>query len=414
MTIGILSKATTAKVETTKEQAYEEIKLVLNEWRITNATTNKTLEQFLDEKMESNEIDSYEMLDDGNIEIYRNGYMVEVDKKGNIVSEVQKSGPRPTVTDISIKLQDGTEVEDFSQEIGTPLVIDFKASIEGGEIISIEPNKPYTTNGNEQTITFTITGKINEDEYTRKVKISVNDKYLKTYETMERVANELTNDGYKKVQISANGEDILHKINAIVYNNDLRLDGRTNVKGATLKDNIYEFGDSTKDVATETEDAQNTVMLKVNGNITINEGVTLTTCKSEEGYGGPKGLIIYCTGTIINDGEISMTARGAKAEGQNIYLLKNADNSYEFIPKNGEAGGESVSASAKKGGTTSTNGIKGKDGELRATAGGGSGGAFADGAIHCRPNGDFVYYDAFSTSGAGARRIFIFWRYWRW
>ena len=61
------------------EQAYEEIKLVLNEWIITNETTTKTLEQFLDEKIESNEIDSYEILDNGNIGIYRKGYMLEVD-----------------------------------------------------------------------------------------------------------------------------------------------------------------------------------------------------------------------------------------------------------------------------------------------------------------------------------------------
>ena len=33
-----------------------------------------------------------------------------------------------------------------------------------------------------------------------------------------------------------------------------------------------------------------------------------------EDFGGPKGMIVYCTGTLINNGTISMTARGAKAE----------------------------------------------------------------------------------------------------
>ena len=40
-----------------------------------------------------------------------------------------------------------------------------------------------------------------------------------------------------------------------------------------------------------------------------------------EDFGGPKGMIVYCTGTLINNGTISMTARGAKAEGQNVYLF---------------------------------------------------------------------------------------------
>lgn len=70
----------------------------------------------------------------------------------------------------------------------------------------------------------------------------------------------------------------------------------------------------------DSEDAKNTVVLKVNWNLIINEGVTLTACKSDDGYGGPKGLMIYCTGTITNNGTISMTARGARAEGENVYL----------------------------------------------------------------------------------------------
>ena len=65
------------------------------------------------------------------------------------------------------------------------------------------------------------------------------------------------------------------------------------------------------------------VVLKVKGNLTISENVTLTSCKNDKGYGGPKGMLVYCTGTITNNGKISMTARGAIAEGQNVYLWKN-------------------------------------------------------------------------------------------
>ena len=32
-------------------------------------------------------------------------------------------------------------------------------------------------------------------------------------------------------------------------------------------------------------------------------------------YGGPKGMFIYCSGKLTNNGRISMTAKGAKAVG---------------------------------------------------------------------------------------------------
>ena len=46
----------------------------------------------------------------------------------------------------------------------------------------------------------------------------------------------------------------------------------------------------------------------------------------------PKECIYIVNGTLTNNGTISMTARGAKAEGQDVYLLKNLEGNYEFIP----------------------------------------------------------------------------------
>ena len=43
-------------------------------------------------------------------------------------------------------------------------------------------------------------------------------------------------------------------------------------------------------------------------------------------------MMIYCTGTLTNNGTISMTARGAKASGQNVYLWQNLNGEYEYIP----------------------------------------------------------------------------------
>ena len=117
------------------------------------------------------------------------------------------------------------------------------------------------------------------------------------------------------------------------------------------------------------------VVLKVNGDLTINEEAKLTAYASKNGYGGPKGMMIYCTGTLTNNGTISMTARGAKAEGKNVYLWKNSDNSYEFVPAVGAEGGvkSQVVGNSIFGGRYSKIGNSGKNATSRQTAGGGSG-----------------------------------------
>ena len=164
------------------------------------------------------------------------------------------------------------------------------------------------------------------------------------------------------VQImNVNGEQ--YSANVIINEGNMVLDGTNNINGATLTNKVYEFGDKKTDVATVNEDAKNMVVLKVNGDITIGEGVTLTACKSDNGYGGPKGLLIYCTGTITNNGTIDMTARGARAEGQNVYLWQNKDKRYEYIPAEGAIGGNKVYCS-----WNGTNpGLKGEDGSNRGT-----------------------------------------------
>ena len=127
---------------------------------------------------------------------------------------------------------------------------------------------------------------------------------------------------------------------------------------------------SARDVATASEYAKSMVILKVNGDLTINSGVTLTAHGTQ--YGGPKGMLVYTTGTLTNNGTISMTARGAKAEGQNVYLWKNQDSTnaeYEFVPAVGAGGASGVKAPYKK----AKSGAIGKTGLNRQTGGGGSG-----------------------------------------
>ena len=46
-------------------------------------------------------------------------------------------------------------------------------------------------------------------------------------------------------------------------------------------------------------------------------------------------MLIYCTGKLTNNGTISMTARGAKAEGQDVFLWKNTNGTFEYVPADG-------------------------------------------------------------------------------
>jgi len=137
--------------------------------------------------------------------------------------------------------------------------------------------------------------------------------------------------------------------------------------GDTILESNTTYGDA-NDVATSSAYAKNMVIVKVKGDLTINQGVTVSAARSNSGYGGPKGLLLYCTGTLTNNGTISMTAGGAKALGEDVYLWQNTDGSYEYIPKTGGLGGAS-------GRTGVESGIPGTDGVNRQTGGGGSGGA---------------------------------------
>ncbi len=188
---GLFERAKESKQVSEKAQAKEEIKLVLNEWKIITIQNNITFENFLDTKVQSKEVDDYELLENKEIEIYRNGYYLVVDSNANIIEEIQKAGTRPLISNISIKLENGTEPEDNSLRIGTPLIIDFKATINGIEITNIKPQLPYTTSGTNEDIKFEITGEIDGNEYKRIIKIPVKSKYkeIKLIEISEINAN---------------------------------------------------------------------------------------------------------------------------------------------------------------------------------------------------------------------------------
>jgi hypothetical protein len=241
--------------------------------------------------------------------------------------------------------------------------------VEGkGKISTLDYDLTQNGKVNEEDNTVTIYAKIvNEIDKDNKLEdvVTISQKYeVNTDSTQSSLEADSLIDAVEKYnfddgEYSVKVAEETYNLKVQTFNQNLEIDANT------------EIG-SENDVATENENAKSMVVLKVNGDLTINEEAKLTAYASKNGYGGPKGMMIYCTGTLTNNGTISMTARGAKAEGQNVYLWKNSDNSYEFVPAVGAEGGvkSQVVGNSIFGGRYSKIGNSGKNVISRQTAGG--------------------------------------------
>jgi len=150
------------------------------------------------------------------------------------------------------------------------------------------------------------------------------------------------------------------------------------------------FGEAA-DIATESTNAQRMVIVKVDGDLTIGEGVTIQPYYSS--YGGPKGFALIVSGTLTNNGTID-NSHGAKAEGEKVYLwqnltYENENDKYEFVPAEGGAGAGTKYASGTNVRYAGANGNSST--VMRGTGGGGSGSVFSQ------------WSQASSTSGAGGK-----------
>lgn len=262
-----------------------------------------------------------------------------------------------------------------------------------GKISTLDYDLTQSGKVNEEDNTVTVYAKIvNEIDKDNKIEdvVTVSQKYkVNTDSTQSSLEADSLIDAVEKYNLD-DGEftvkvaEETYNLKVYTFNQNLEIDANT------------EIG-SENDVATENENAKSMIVLKVNGDLTINEEAKLTAYASKNGYGGPKGMLIYCTGTLTNNGTISMTARGTKAEGQDVYLWKNSDNSYEFVPAVGASGADKakITTSGFWGGTFSAVGKAGNNSINRQTAGGGSGAAIANGD-------EYSSTRRTSISGAGA------------
>ena len=160
----------------------------------------------------------------------------------------------------------------------------------------------------------------------------------------------IINDGY--YTLAANNQS--YKIHTYVY------------EGNQVWNDSIQFG-VPDDIGTASAVANNMVMVIVRGNLTIGADAVIEPYYST--YGGPKGFTLIVLGDITNNGTINNN-HGAKAAGQDVYLWKYENGSYDKVPAAGAGGGAARSTSARK---TALNGNVGGTGANRGTGGGGGG-----------------------------------------
>ena len=267
--------------------------------------------------------------------------------------------------------------------------------VEGQGKIGLVDYDLVTNNLINEDNTVTISAKIenptNKNIVTISKKYSVNTNSTTNSYEAESILDVLKNNEINTGLYNLTVDDETYSLRVYSFDGDLNIKADTSLG-------------TEADVATESDYAKNMVVLKVNGNLTIDEGVTLTAYASKDGYGGPKGMTIYCTGTLTNNGTIDMTARGAKAVGQNVYLWKNTDESYEYVPEDGSEG-NGVDRATGKGAKGSGGGGEGAIGTSYSGGAGGGGKRLSGTAEKGSPNGgkggDAVRDSGATYTGAG-------------
>ena len=202
---------------------------------------------------------------------------------------------------------------------------------------------------------------------------------------------DLTDGGYKMIKVNGRTKEVdpliaevddsqLYTIDVIYCDGDLILKNGSftkNASGSQVAKTVdgLTLSGTTWTLGKATDVNKNLVVLRVNGDFTLESGFNLLPVKS--GSAVPKGLFIYCTGNLTINGNVNMSAITCTAESQNVYLWKNNDGTFEYINKQGAPGGTNGSVGKGYGYTFTYTGDNGTTTSATApwlvTAGGGSG-----------------------------------------
>lgn len=134
-------------------------------------------------------------------------------------------------------------------------------------------------------------------------------------------------------------------------------------------DVTYPTGSGTVSLG-DTSTERKMLVVKYHKSLTIGSGVTVTANRNGN-YTYKKGMFLCVMGELKNSGTITMTARGTYAQaGENVYLWKNTDDTFEYVPATG--GGGAAGGSGQSGYNGKAGGTGGA-GSKRSTGGGGGG-----------------------------------------
>ena len=168
---GIINKAKEASTKSAESSVKEKLGMTLLEYSMRSGSS---LEDFLNAKIETGEIDSVTKQADGTFEVEKDGYIATVNANGTL-GDFAKAGPRPAVSGIKVVANangSGENLPAGKTDEGTLLYITFTHSIEGGTT-TVSPSIPFKVTANG-TYNFTVTGTVNGETSTKTVSVTVN------------------------------------------------------------------------------------------------------------------------------------------------------------------------------------------------------------------------------------------------
>lgn len=168
---GIIAKAKEAKDETQLTGVKEKLAMIIGEYPMSPEYAN--MEDFLVSKI-PNDIDSVTDLENGKLEVEKEGYIAIIDANG-VIEDFSKAGLRPMVSNIKVVVNSNGTGENLpanGTDEGIPLYINFDHSIEGGTT-TVSPSIPFKVTENGK-YTFTVIGTVNEKNIEKTINITVN------------------------------------------------------------------------------------------------------------------------------------------------------------------------------------------------------------------------------------------------
>ena len=388
---GILNKATIASEKTKIENAKEIIKTAVLEneiYRKTGDAENTKEEKELQEEIEEKLKNEGYIVKDGKIKIGKQEIDIAKEIKEASTTEPDKGDDNSKDDD---KQEDNKEIYYKSIEISNVSPYGYDVYIYG---VSEDVNKikypTWTeTNGKDDLISYE-TSKIQDGIYYGRVNLHNQEagKYITQLVFYDKSGNTVDTKEKETIMPEKNKNVtniVAESLVAGVRDNniptgycDMSVNGKTYNLEIINIDEFYKYNQEksqyeVRDFIAGTYNVSRTAVIKCKGNLQIDGAVT-TSVGNIDGNNSltkVKGLFICVNETLINNGTISMTARGTyNTSGEDIYLWKNSDGNYEMVPATGASGGSSVSVSAKG---TNSSGNNGMNGTTRKTGGGGSG-----------------------------------------